>query len=97
MAERVKELRTQVLDVIAELPLELLGRAGDPTGIVVVQPRGGGAAQIVQRAWDEDRVVIKHVADQGMDAIRISFWALHRNADVDALAASLARQLAVRV
>ena len=93
--QRVRQLREQVLRMIAELPLDLLGRAADPTGIVVVQPRAGGAAQIVQRAWDEDRVVIKHVADQGMDAIRISFWALHRNADVDALAASLARQLAV--
>jgi len=81
---------------IGELPLDLLGRADDPTGIVVVQPRAGGAADIVQRAWDEDRVVIKHVGDQSMDAIRISFWALHRDADIDRLAGVLSKQLAVR-
>ena len=97
VAQRVKELRAQVLHAIEELPLDLLGRADDPTGIVVVQPRAGGAGEIVQRAWDEDRVVIKHVGDQGMDAIRISFWALHRDADIDRLASSLAKQLMVRV
>jgi selenocysteine lyase/cysteine desulfurase len=93
---RVKELRERVLRVVNELPLELLGRADDPTGIVVVQPRAGGAAEIVQRAWDEDRIVIKHVGDQSMDAIRISFWALHRDADVDRLGAALAKHLSVR-
>jgi selenocysteine lyase/cysteine desulfurase len=96
VGRRVKELRQRVLAVIGELPLDLLGRADDPTGIVVVQPRAGGAADLVQRAWDEDRVVIKHVGDQSMDAIRISFWALHQDADVDRLGAVLAKQLAVR-
>jgi L-cysteine/cystine lyase len=96
VGRRVKELRTRVLAAVSELPLDLLGRADDPTGIVVVQPRSGGAAEIVQRAWDEDRVVIKHVGDQSMDAIRISFWALHRDADVDRLSAVLAKQLTVR-
>ncbi|HLZ48523.1 MAG TPA: aminotransferase class V-fold PLP-dependent enzyme [Candidatus Limnocylindria bacterium] len=96
VGQRIRELRAEVLRAVGDLPLDLLGRAGDPTGIVVVQPRGGGAADIVQRAWDEDRVVIKHVGDQSMDAIRISFWALHRDADIDRLAASLAKQLAVR-
>lgn len=93
---RLAELRGQVLRVVNELPFDLLGRADDPTGIVVVQPRAGGAAEIVQRAWDEDRIVIKHVGDQSMDAIRISFWALHRDADVDRLGAVLSKQLAVR-
>jgi selenocysteine lyase/cysteine desulfurase len=93
----VRELRLRVLRAIADLPLDLLGRADDPTGIVVVQPRAGGAAEIVQRAWDEDRVVIKHVGDQSMDAIRISFWALHQDADVDRLAGVLGKHLAVRV
>ena len=96
VGERVKELRARVLDAISELPLDLLGRADDPTGIVVVQPRAGGAADIVQRAWDEDRIVIKHVGDQSMDAMRISFWALHRDADVDRLASVLSKQLSVR-
>lgn len=95
VAQRITQLRTQVLRVVGDLPLDLLGRAGDPTGIVVVQPRAGGAAEIVRRAWVEDRIVIKHVGDQSMDAIRISFWALHQDADVDHLAASLANQLAV--
>jgi selenocysteine lyase/cysteine desulfurase len=97
VGRRVKELRDRVLRVVDELPLDLLGRADDPTGIVVVQPRAGGAAELVQRAWDEDRVVIKHVGDQSMDAIRISFWALHQDADVDRLGGVLAKQLAVRV
>ena len=96
VGQRVKELRGQVLRMIGELPLDLVGRADDPTGIVVVQPRAGGAAEIVQRSWDEDRIVIKHVGDQSMDAIRISFWALHRDADVDRLGAVLSKQLAVR-
>jgi selenocysteine lyase/cysteine desulfurase len=95
VGQRVKELRAQVLRAIGELPLDLLGRATDVTGIVVVQPRAGGAAEIVQRSWDEDRVVIKHVGDQSMDAIRISFWALHQDSDVEQLVASLAKQLAV--
>jgi len=96
VGRRVKELRTRVLRAIGALPLDLLGQADDPTGIVVVQPRAGGAAELVQRAWDEDRVVIKHVGDQSMDAIRISFWALHQDAEVDRLGAVLAKQLAVR-
>jgi L-cysteine/cystine lyase len=96
VGRRVRELRASVLRAIADLPLDLAGRADDPTGIVVVQPRAGGAAEIVQRAWDEDRVVIKHVGDQNMDAIRISFWALHRDADVDRLADVLGKQLSVR-
>ncbi len=95
VAERLTELRSRVLRAVADLPLDLLGRAGDPTGIVVVQPRSGGAAQIVQRAWDLDRVVIKHVGDQSMDAIRISFWALHQDGDIDRLSGSLAKQLSV--
>ena len=96
VGQRIGELRAKVLVAVNELPLDFLGRAGDRTGIVVVQPRGGGAAEIVQRAWDEDRVVIKHVGDQSMDAIRISFWALHRDSDVEQLAATFAKQLAVR-
>jgi len=94
--QRVRELRGRVLRVVNQLPLDLLGRADDPTGIVVVRPRGGGAAELVQRAWDEDRLVIKYVGDQTMDAIRISFWALHRDADIDRLGAVLSKQLAVR-
>jgi len=95
VAERLMQLRSQVLRAVTDLPLELLGRAADPTGILVVQPRGGGAAEIVQRAWDVDRIVIKHVGDQSMDAIRISFWALHQDGDVDRLAESLAKHVSV--
>ena len=95
VAERLMQLRSQVLRAVTDLPLELLGRVADPTGILVVQPRGGGAAEIVQRAWDVDRIVIKHVGDQSMDAIRISFWALHQDGDVDRLAESLAKHVSV--
>ena len=93
VGERLYALRARLLRAIGELPLELLGRADDPTGIVVVQPRAGGAAELVRRAWDEDRIVIKHVADESTDAIRISFWALHRDGDVDALATVLSTRL----
>ncbi|MEP7003841.1 MAG: aminotransferase class V-fold PLP-dependent enzyme [Chloroflexota bacterium] len=95
VGQRITELRAQVIHAIGELPLDLVGHATDPTGIVVVQPRAGGAAEIVQRAWDEDRIVIKHVGDQSMDAIRISFWALHLDSDVARLASSLVKQLTV--
>jgi selenocysteine lyase/cysteine desulfurase len=97
VGQRVKELRARVLGVVNELPLDLLGRVDDPTGIVVVQPRAGGAAEIVQRAWAEDRIVIKHVGDRSMDAIRISFWALHRDGAIDRLGEVLTRHLAVGV
>jgi selenocysteine lyase/cysteine desulfurase len=96
VAARIRALRERVLAIVGGLPLDLLGRPDGPTGIVVVAPRAGDAAGVVQRAWAEDGVVIKHVGDQEMDAIRISFWALHQDADLDALAASLAAQLAVR-
>ncbi len=95
--DRVEELRGRMLRLVNELPLDLLGRADDPTGIVVVQPRGGGAEEVVSRAWNEDRIVIKHVGDQSMDAIRISFWALHADVDVDRLGVVLAKQLSVPV
>jgi selenocysteine lyase/cysteine desulfurase len=94
VGERIKALRARLLAAIAGLPLELLGGADDPTGIVVVRPRAGGAADVVQRTWDEDRIVIKLIDE--LDAIRISFWALHREADIDRLGASLAKRLAVR-
>jgi selenocysteine lyase/cysteine desulfurase len=47
--------------------------------------------------WRDDRVVVKHLAERGVvpDGIRISFWALHTEGDIELLAAALARQLAV--
>ena len=95
VGERIAALRGRLLAALADLPLDLLGRREDPTGIVVVRPRGGGAAALVDRIWDEERIVVKHVAEPD-DAIRISFWALHRDADIDRLATALTRQLSVR-
>lgn len=96
VGERVRALRAALLDRLRELPCELLSRREDPTGIVVVAPRGGDAAGIVTRMWSEERIVVKHIGDPEMpDAIRISFWALHDESDLDALAAAFARQAAV--
>ena len=94
VGERVRSLRERLLGAISALPLELLGGAADPTGIVVVRPRGGDAAGIVRRLWDDDRIVVKLIDES--EAIRISFWALHDPSAMDRLAAALAARLAVR-
>ena len=91
---RIAALRERLLAGLAPLPFTLLGRPDDPTGIVVVAPHGGAAFDIVQRMWSEEQIVVKHIADPGMpEAIRLSFWALHDEADIDRLAAGLARQV----
>ena len=43
--------------------------------------------------WDEQRIVVKLLAEPGLDAIRISFWALHRDEDIDRLATGFDRVL----
>jgi selenocysteine lyase/cysteine desulfurase len=40
---------------------------------------------------------LKHLSEPGLEAIRISFWALHQEADIDRLAESLSRTLATAV
>jgi len=48
--------------------------------------------------WEEERMVVKLIDEPGIaPAIRISFWALHDEAQIDRLAAAFARQAAVRV
>lgn len=96
VAERIQALRQVLLARLAELPFDILSRAEDPTGIVVVAPRGGDAAGIVTRMWTDERVVVKHLLEPQMpEAIRLSFWALHRDDDIGRLCAALARQVAV--
>ena len=98
VAERIRELRRHLLAKLTELPFTLRSDPDAPTGIVVVEPRGGDAAGLVARMWDEERIVVKHLDEPGLpEAIRISFWALHRKEDLDRLTAAFARQLAVRV
>ena len=93
---RISALRARLLAALEPLPFRLLGRPEDPTGIAVVAPRPGTAFDIVQRMWTEERIVVKHIADADMpEAIRISFWALHSEADIERLGAAFARQLAV--
>jgi selenocysteine lyase/cysteine desulfurase len=98
VGDRVRALRARLLDRIRDLPFAVRSTADSPTGIVVVEPRGGDVAGLVTRMWDEERIVVKLIDEAGMpQAIRISFWALHRDEDVDRLVAAFARQLAVGV
>lgn len=97
VAVRLRELRRRLAARLAGLPVALRSRPDEPTGIVVVVPPGGDAAGIVTRMWSDDRVVVKHLAEQGVveGGIRISFWALHADEDMDRVADSLAARLAV--
>jgi len=96
VGERVRALRATLIERLRGLPFDLLSRPEDLTGIVVVAPHGGDAAGIVARMWSEERIVVKHISDPDMpDAIRISFWALHEEAQLDALADAFARRTAV--
>jgi selenocysteine lyase/cysteine desulfurase len=48
--------------------------------------------------WDEERTVVKLIDELGRPhAIRLSFWALHKEEDIDRLAFGFARTLAVGV
>jgi selenocysteine lyase/cysteine desulfurase len=96
VASRIRALRAALFARLAGLPFDVLSGPDEPTGIVVVAPRGGDAAGIVTRMWTDERIVVKHLSEPGLEAIRISFWALHREADVERLCAALARQAAVR-
>lgn len=93
VGERLRVLRARLLERLADLPFDILSRPGDPTGIVVAAPRGQSAAEVVDRMWADQRIVVKLLAEPGLDAIRISFWALHRDEDIDRLAGALSRTL----
>jgi selenocysteine lyase/cysteine desulfurase len=98
VSERVGALRRRLLEKIGELPFILRSTPEGPTGIVVVEPRGGEVAALVQRMWDEERIVVKLIDEPGMpQAIRLSFWALHNEKDIDRLALAFSRTLAVGV
>ncbi|MBU6424256.1 MAG: aminotransferase class V-fold PLP-dependent enzyme, partial [Chloroflexi bacterium] len=95
---RIAALRARLLERAAPLGVPLRSRRAEPTGIVVLLPAGGDAAGIVTRMWSEDRVVVKHLAEKGVvpDGIRISFWALHTEDDIDRVVGSLAARLAAQ-
>jgi selenocysteine lyase/cysteine desulfurase len=98
VSERVGALRRRLLEKIGELPFILRSTPEGPTGIVVVEPRGGEVAALVQRMWDEERIVVKLIDEPGMpQSIRLSFWALHNEKDIDRLALAFSRTLAVGV
>ena len=99
VSQRVRALRRRLLDRIADLPFTVRSTPQAPTGIVVVEPKGGGdVAALVQRMWDEERIVVKLIDEPGIgQAIRLSFWALHKEKDIERLAAAFARTLAVAV
>ena len=98
VSERVRSLRGRLLERIADLPFTVRSMPEAPTGIVVVEPKGGDVAALVQRMWDEERIVVKLIDEPGVaQAIRLSFWALHKEKDIDRLAAAFARTLTVGV
>ena len=97
VGERIRALRTRLLSHLADLPFDVLSRSEDPTGIVVAAPRGMTAADAVDRMWRDERIVVKLLAEPGLDAIRISFWALHTEEDIDRVAAGFARTLGATV
>ncbi|HET7699581.1 MAG TPA: aminotransferase class V-fold PLP-dependent enzyme [Candidatus Limnocylindria bacterium] len=97
VGERLRALRARLLERLAALPLDVLSRTADPTGIVVAAPRGVPAAEVVDAMWRDHRIVVKLLAEPGLDAIRISFWALHDDADMDRIGAGFAKTLAARV
>ena len=97
VGERIRALRRALFARLGALPFDILSRPEDPTGIVVVAPRGGDAAGIVTRMWTAERIVVKHLLEPQLpEAIRLSFWALHTEGDLERLCGALARQAAVR-
>ncbi len=97
VSERIRALRARLLARLADLPFDVLSRREDPTGIVVAAPRGAAATDVVDTMWRDHNIVVKLLAEPGLDAIRISFWALHQDADIDRLATGFAKTLATRV
>ena len=94
---RVRALRRRLLERLRELPFALRSTPAAPTGIVVVEPPGE-VGDLVDRMWKEERIVVKLIDEPGIaQAIRISFWALHSDDDIDRLAAAFARQAMVGV
>jgi cysteine desulfurase / selenocysteine lyase len=94
VGQRIRALRARLLERLGELPFDVLSRPADPTGIVVAAPRSAPALEVVERMWREQRIVVKHLSEPRLEAIRISFWALHQDADIDRLADAFARTLA---
>jgi selenocysteine lyase/cysteine desulfurase len=98
VGDRVRALRARLVDRLRELPFAIRSTPDMPTGIVVVEPRSGDVSELVARMWDEERMVVKLIDEPGIaEAIRISFWALHDEAQIDRLATAFARQVAVGV
>jgi len=97
VGERIRALRARLLSHLADLPFDVVSRPEDPTGIVVATPRGMTAAEAVDRMWRDERIVVKLLAEPGLDAIRISFWALHSEGDIDRVAAGFAHTLGAAV
>src|SRR5207248_3603425 len=51
VGDRVRALRTRLLDRLRGLPLDVLSRPDDPTGIVVAKPRGTAPSDVVDAMW----------------------------------------------
>ena len=97
VGQRLRALRAGLIARLGELPFDVVSRPEDPTGIVVAQPRGLSSSEVVDAMWRDHRIVVKLLAEPGLEAIRISYWALHDDSDLDRLARGFAKTLAVRV
>ena len=98
VGDRVRALRARLVHRLRELPFAIRSTPNMPTGIVVVEPRSGDVSDLVTRMWEEERIVVKLIEEPGIaPAIRLSFWALHDQVQIDRLADAFARQVAVGV
>lgn len=95
IAERLVALRARLLRGLAALPVAVLSRPHDPTGIVTFATTRAAVSELVDRAWREHRVVLKGILrPDEPEAVRVSFWYLHDQAAVDDLLSALAAILA---
>lgn len=90
IAERLVALRERLFRGLAALPVRVVSRPRDPTGIVTFAPRRVAVVELVDRAWREHEVVVKGIVKPDEpEAVRVSFWYLHDEAAIDDLLRAL--------
>src|SRR5947207_3894694 len=77
VSDRVRTLRRRLLERISELPFVVRSTPEAPTGILVVQPKGGDVAATVPRRWDGELTARQKTTETGIHAeIKASVRAL---------------------